>query len=230
MIPTAAKRQFKDAIYEQVARLGKAVSSPNRLELLDLLCQRERSVEALADEAEISVANASQHLKVLRAARLVESRKDGLYVTYRIAGTAVGEFFRAMRMLAENQLAEVEQITQRFLKGRKGLTPVDREALVKRVHKGEVIVLDVRPSEEYRAGHIAGAISIPLKELERRLAELPRNQDIVAYCRGPYCVFSDQAVELLRHNGFKAVRLEDGVVDWRARGFCIAFGTGPPGG
>jgi rhodanese-related sulfurtransferase len=224
MISFEAKRQFKDAIYEQVARIGKAVSSSKRLELLDLLCQADRSVEALADEAQISVANASQHLKVLRAARLVESTKDGLYVTYRVADGVVGEFFRAMRILAQNQLAEVEQITHRFLKGRKGLAPTDRKTLVKRVRKGEVIVLDVRPLEEYRAGHIPGAISIPVRELERRLSELPRNQEIVAYCRGPYCVFSDQAVELLRNKGFEAVRLEDGILDWRAQGFRIAVG------
>ena len=212
---------FKDAIYEQFSRIGKAVSSPKRLELLDLLCQGERTVEVLADEAGISVANASQHLQVLRAARLVDSSKEGLYVTYRIADPAVGEFVRSIRVLAENQLAEVEQLSRRFFQGKRGLDPVDRNALIKRARNGEVIVLDVRPEEEYRAGHIPGAISIPVKELKRRLSELPKDQEIVAYCRGPYCVMSDQAVEILHSKGYQATRLDEGVLDWRARGLPI---------
>lgn len=215
-------RIFKDAIYEQFARIGKAVSSPKRLELLDLLCQAERSVEVLAKEAGLTVANASQHLQVLRAARLVDAEKEGLFVTYRLADQAVGEFFRAMRVLAESSLAEVEQIKRRFLKGREGMEPVDRDALLKRAREGAVAVLDVRPVEEYRAGHIPGAISIPLKELECHLFELPRDQEIVAYCRGPYCVLAVQAVEMLRAKGFNAVRLEEGIQDWRAMGFSVA--------
>ena len=211
-------------MYEQFSRVGKAVSSAKRLELLDLLCQGERTVEALAVEAELSIANTSQHLQVLRAARLVEGSKEGLYVTYRIADPAVGEFVRSIRVLAEKQLAEVERISRRFFERRRDLEPIDRDALVKRVRKGEVIVLDVRPAEEYRAGHIPGALSIPIHELKRRLSELPKFQDIVAYCRGPYCVFSDQAVELLRAKGFQAVRLDEGILDWRARGLPVAVG------
>jgi rhodanese-related sulfurtransferase/DNA-binding transcriptional ArsR family regulator len=218
------KRQFKDAIYEQFARIGKALSSPKRLELLDLLCQGERTVEALAAQAGLSVANASQHLQVLRGGRLVDFFKQGLYVTYRIADPAVAEFVRSVRVLAENQLAEVEQISRRFFQGNRGLEPIARDALVKRVRKGEVIVLDVRPVEEYRAAHIPGAISIPIQELKRRLSELPKGQEIVAYCRGPYCVFSDQAVELLHAKGFQASRLDEGILDWRARGLRIAVG------
>lgn len=217
-------RRFKDSIYEQFARIGKAVSSPKRLELLDLLCQGKRTVEVLARETGMSVANTSQHLQVLRAARLVEADKEGLFVTYRLAGQTVCDFFFSMRVLAETRLAEVEQITRRFLEGREGMAPVDREELRERVMEGAVTVLDVRPVEEYRAGHIPGAVSMPLKELEDHLAELPREQEIVAYCRGPYCVLAVQAVELLRAKGFKAVRFEDGVQDWRSRGFPVAEG------
>jgi rhodanese-related sulfurtransferase len=217
-------RIFKDAIYEQFARIGKAVSSPKRLEILDLLCQGERTVDVLAKESGLTVANASQHLQVLRASRLVETEKVGQFVTYRLAGEAVCEFFRAMRILAESRLAEVEQINRRFLEGREGMEPVDRDVLLKRVREGAVTVLDVRPEEEYRAGHIPGAISIPLKEMERRLSDLPRDQEIVAYCRGPYCVLAIEAVEMLRGKGFDAVRLEEGVQDWRAMGFPIAVG------
>jgi len=215
-------RAFKDAIYEQFARIGKAVSSPKRLELFDILCQGPRTVEVLAKETGLTVANASQHLQVLRAARLVETEKEGLFVIYRLADQAVCEFFLAMRVLAESRLAEVEQIKRQFLEGRAGMEPVDREALLELVRKGAVTVLDVRPTEEYNAGHIAGAISLPLKELEQHLSDLPRNQEIVAYCRGPYCVLSIQAVEMLRAKGFKAVRIEEGIQDFRALGFPIA--------
>ena len=215
-------RAFKDAIYEQFARIGKAVSSPKRLELLDLLCQGPRTVEVLAKESGLAIANASQHLQVLRAARLVETEKEGLYVMYRLADQTVCEFFRAMRGLAESRLAEVEQIKRRFLEGREGMEPVDRDELLELVREEAVTVLDVRPVEEYNAGHIPGALSIPLKELKLHLAELPRDQEIVAYCRGPYCVLSVQAVEMLRAQGFNAVRLEEGIQDFRAMGFPIA--------
>ena len=217
-------RLFKDAIYEQFARIGKAVSSPKRLELLDLLCQGPRTVEVLAKESGLTVANASQHLQVLRTTRLVEAEKEGLFVIYRLADQTVCEFFRAMRVLAESRLAEVEQIKRRFLEGREGMEPVDRDALLELVRERAVTVLDVRPVEEYNAGHIPGALSIPLKELELHLTQLPRNQEIVAYCRGPYCVLSIQAVEMLRTKGFQAVRLEEGIQDLRAMGFPIAVG------
>lgn len=216
-------RAFKDAIYEQFARIGKAVSSPRRLELLDLLCQGPRTVEALAKESGLTAANASQHLQVLRSSRLVETEKEGLYVTYRLADPAVCEFFRAMRVLAESRLAEVEQIKRQFLEGREGMEPVAREALLKLVRQGAVTVLDVRPADEFKAGHLAGALSVPLKELKLRLSELPRGQEIVAYCRGPYCVLSVEAVGLLRAEGFQAIRIEEGIQDFRAMGFPIVM-------
>ncbi len=219
-------RSFKDAIYQQFARIGKATASPRRLELLDLLCQGPRTVEALARQAGQSLANTSQHLQILRAARLVAAQKSGLYVTYRLADGEVCEFFQALRRLAESRLAEVERVTRDFLEARGAMEPVDSSALIERLCQGQVTVLDVRPREEYRAGHIPGAISVPLPELERRLAELPRDREIVAYCRGPYCVLAVEAVATLQSHGFNAVRLEDGVPDWRARGFAVAVGNG----
>ena len=218
-------RAFKDAIYDQFARIGKAVSSPKRLELLDLLCQGPRTVEVLAKESSLTLANASQHLQVLRSARLVETEKQGLFVTYRLADPAVCEFFRTMRVLAESRLAEIDQIKRQFLAGREGMEPVDRKELLARVRQGAVTVLDVRPVEEFKAGHIAGALSIPLKELTLHLSDLPRGQEIVAYCRGPYCVLSVEAVEILRAAGFQAIRIEEGIQDFRTLGFSIAVGN-----
>jgi rhodanese-related sulfurtransferase len=216
-----AHRRYKDAIYEQFSRLGKAVSAPKRLELLDLLCQGPRTVEALAGQAGLSVANASQHLKVLRAARLVDAEKKGLYVEYRLADDQVCDFFVALRGLAEARLAEVEQTTREYLEGRGAMEAVEGEELLRRVKDGEVTVLDVRPSEEYRAGHIPGALSIPVGELKARLEELSKDREVVAYCRGPYCVMAIEAVELLRKEGFEAHRMEQGVADWRARGWDV---------
>ena len=220
-----SNRAYKDAIYEQLGRIGKAISSPRRLELLDLLCQAPRTVEALAKEADLSLANASQHLQVLRAARLVDADKKGLFVTYRLADESVCDFYRALRVLAESRLAEIERITRDYLEDRATMEAVDREVLLERARRGEVLVLDVRPAEEYAAGHIPGALSIPLKELEDRLEGLPRDQEIVAYCRGPYCMLAVEAVERLRAHGFRAARLDESVSDWRARGHEIETGA-----
>src|SRR5215813_2646052 len=214
-------RRFKDAIYEQVARIGKAVSAPKRLELLDLLCQGPRTVEALAVQAGISLANASQHLQVLRATRLVEAEKKGLRVEYRLADDEVCRFFHALRGLAETRLAEIDQVTDQYFESRGAMEAVKGDELLRRVRDGEVTVLDVRPSEEYRAGHIPGALSIPVGELKARLKELPKEREIVAYCRGPYCVMALEAVELLRRRGFEAHRMEEGVVEWRVRGWRL---------
>ena len=220
------KREFKDAIYEQLARIGKAAASPKRLELLDLLGQGPRSVEALAEETGQSVANVSQHLQVLRAARLVDAKKEGLYVNYRLADEGVAKFFLAVRELAESRTDEIAQVTRTFFDERDALEPVDRNALIERVQSGEVTVLDVRPAEEFHAGHIPGAVSIPVADLKRRLASLPKYREVVAYCRGPYCVFAVDAVKVLRENGFKAVRMDEGVLEWKARGLPVEVTPG----
>ena len=217
-------RQFKDDIYEEFSRLGKAVSSPKRLELLDLICQGEKTVATLARETGLTFANTSQHLQTLKAARLIEAEKDGIYVKHRLADEMVCEFFRSMRVLAENRLAEVDMIKRRFLEDREGMEPVNRDDLLKRVIEGGVTVLDVRPADEYRTGHIPGALSVPLGHLKELLSKLPKNQDIVAYCRGPYCVLAVQAVEMLRKKGFNAIRLEESVQDWRAMGLPVEIG------
>jgi rhodanese-related sulfurtransferase/DNA-binding transcriptional ArsR family regulator len=217
-------RAFKDAVYDQLARIGKATAAPKRLELLDLLSQGPRTVESLAEQAALTVANASQHLQVLRAANLVVGDKRGLHVEYRLADPEIAGYLRALRLLAGRRLAEVERLTRDFLAARDAPEPVDGAELARRVRAGEVTLVDVRPAEEYRAGHIAGALSIPLPELARRTAELPRRRAVVAYCRGPYCVMALDAVDLLRARGFRADRLEDSVIDWRARGGRVATG------
>ncbi len=223
----SAHRLFKDTVYEQLARIGKATSAPKRLELLDLLCQGPRTVEVLARETSVTVANASQHLQVLRSARLVEAEKRGQFVEYRLADEQVCDFFLTLRGLAESRLAEVEQVTRAYFSERGAMEPVASEELLRRVKNGEVTVLDVRPGDEYRAGHIPGALSVPVAELKARLKEVPKGREVVAYCRGPYCVMSLDAVQLLRAKGFKAHRLETGVADWRARGWRVARGAVP---
>ena len=184
-------------------------------------------MDALAREAGLTLANTSQHLKVLRQARLVEAQRQGVFVTYRVADDSVEEFYRALRSLAESRLAEVQQIAREFAERRQELEPVDRAQLARRVRAGEVTVLDVRPREEYRAGHIHGALSVPLETLKKRLASLPRGREIVAYCRGPYCVLAPEAVRLLRARGYSARVLADGVAEWRARGLPVVSGEAP---
>lgn len=219
-------RRFKDAVYEQFARVGKAMASPRRLELLDLLGQGPRTVDELARQAGQSLANTSHHLQVLRAARMVDAEREGLFVTYRLADQRVGTFFGALRGLAESRLAEVEQVREEFLESRGAMEPIERAVLLDRVSRGEVTVLDVRPREEYLAGHIPGAVSVPLEELDRYLDQLPRDRQVVAYCRGRYCVLALDAVEVLNDRGFTAARLEDGVAEWRAAGLELARGAG----
>lgn len=219
---------LKGAVYEQVARIGRAVCSPQRLEILAVLSQSPRHVESLAEETRLTVANASRHLQILKAARLVETERRGNRILYRLADASVDGFLRAYIGLAESRLAEIGDIVRRFHEGREDLQPVDREGLLKAVRKGEVLVLDVRPREEYEAGHIRGAVSMPLKELERRLTGLSKSRSIAAYCRGPYCIFAVKAAETLRRKGFDAVVLKESVQDWKAMGYPVETGAGKP--
>jgi rhodanese-related sulfurtransferase len=214
----------KEGLNEQFARLGKAVASPKRIELLDLLCQGERSVEGLAGATRMGLTNTSAHLQVLRRARLVETRREGVKIFYRVADDAVCRFYIALRDLGRARLAEVEQIVRDYFDAPDELEPVSREALLERVHRGEAAVIDVRPAEEYAAGHVPGAVSIPLAELRQRLGELPAGVEIVAYCRGPYCVLAPEALTVLRASGFPARRLEDGFPEWRLAGMPVEVG------
>ncbi len=207
-------RRIKDILYEQVARIGKAACSPKRLELIELLCQGEKTVDTLAREASISMKLASAHLRELRGARLVETEKQGKNVIYRIANRAVAEFWVAIRSLAEDRLVELRMAIQEMAHAPGELAPQDRDSLVKMARKGEVVVLDVRPAEEYLAAHLPFARSIPLDELKLRLSELPKDKTVVAYCRGPYCLMARDAVELLRQKGYDAMRLPEGVAEW----------------
>jgi rhodanese-related sulfurtransferase len=212
--PTEAKHTLN----EQFARVAKAVAHPKRIELVDLLAQGERPVDSLAEATAMGVSNTSAHLQVLRRARLVDTRRDGTQVFYRLAGDEVAGFLGALRSVAAAQLAEVGEVTRDYFEARDALEPVSRDDLLHRAGQGDVVVVDVRPRVEYRAGHIPGAASIPLHELTDRLDELPADAEVVAYCRGPYCVLAVEAVALLRERGLRARRLEDGLPQWKAAG------------
>ncbi|KAA0118735.1 metalloregulator ArsR/SmtB family transcription factor [Mycolicibacterium sp. P9-22] len=210
----AAKRDFKDRLYAEFARIGKSLASPHRLEILEVLAQGERTVESVASETALSVANASRHLQQLRQAQLVLTRREGLFVHYRLTGPEVIALVLAVRHTAEQHLAEVDRVVDDFFGDRDDFEPVTPEELARRMANGEVVVLDVRPEQEYAAGHIAGAHSVPVSDISARLAELPREKEYVAYCRGPYCVYADEAVAVLRANGLKAQRLTEGYPEW----------------
>jgi rhodanese-related sulfurtransferase len=215
-------RAAKTALFDAFARAAKALASGRRIELLDVLANGERTVEALAGEVGLTVANTSQHLQILRQAGLVASRREGTSVHYRLAGPEVFELWRTLRTLAASRLAEVERLTTAYLGARDELEPVTREELARRLQDGDnLVVLDVRPAAEYAAGHLPGAVSIPVAELRRRLAELPADREVVAYCRGPYCAFAHEAVVLLREAGVSARRLEDGLPEWQAAGLAV---------
>lgn len=218
----------KVRIYEQFARIGKALAAPARLELLDLLVQGERSVDALARETQLSVANASQHLQVLLAARLVDTRRDAQRIYYRIAASQVLDLWLAVRRTAEAQLAEMPGVAREYLGDPDDFQPIDREELARRLDAGTVVLIDVRPVEEFEQGHIAGAVSVPITEIKSWARDhAPRRKQIVAYCRGPYCVYARQAVAELRRQGRRAVHLGDGVAEWRTAGHRVTTGGAP---
>src|SRR5438093_8192697 len=220
-----AHRDFKNRLYGQLARLGKALSSPARLEILDLLAQGERSVDSLATEMDLSLANTSQHLQVLRQAALVDSRKEGLFVYYRLVDPDVFELSKVIRSVAERRLADLERLVREHFGDRSEADSVQMDELLKRARSKQVVILDTRPASEYVAGHIAGAISVPVDDLHRRLKELSKGKEYVAYCRGPYCVYADRAVEILRANGRRARRLIEGFPEWRAAGLPLIDGV-----
>lgn len=217
-------RDFKNRLYGQLARLGKATSSPHRLEILELLAQGERSVDSLATEMGLSLANTSQHLQALSHATLVDRRKDGLFVHYRLADPGVFELSRAIRTVAERRLAEFERIVREHFGDRTDVEPVHVDELLERARSENVVIVDTRPANEYVAGHIPGAISVPVGDLRKRLRNLPKDQEYVAYCRGPYCVYADDAVALLRSEGRRARRFWEGFPEWRAAGLPVQTG------
>jgi rhodanese-related sulfurtransferase/DNA-binding transcriptional ArsR family regulator len=214
-------REFKDALYAQFARIGHALASPKRIELLDLLGQGEKTVEALADQVATPIKNTSAHLRVLRQARLVETRRDGTYVYYRLADDDVFRLLKALEALGHSRLADVQHVVRLYLDGRDQLEPVTFKELRQLMRDGDVTILDVRPTDEYEAGHIPGALSVPVPELKRRLQEIPKNREVIAYCRGRYCVYSLEAITLLRKHGYNARRAHEGLADWRAAGLPV---------
>ncbi len=218
-------REAKDALYAQFSRLGKAVANPKRIELLELLAQTERSVDQLAAASGMDFANTSAQLQVLSRARLVEGRRQGQRVIYRLADERVVGFLASLRELSRARLAEVEQVARDYFQARDDMEPLGAAELMKRLHDRKTLVIDVRPAEEYEAGHIPGALSVPLAELKTRIPELSRVSEIVAYCRGPYCVLAPQAIEVLRRAGLRARRLEEGFPEWRLAGLPVEAGV-----
>ena len=227
MIVMDQDRALKDVLYDQVARLARAAGSPKRLELIELLCQSEKSVDTLAQQAQISVKLASAHLKHLKAARLVDTRRDGKYVFYRLADEAVARLWVDLRQLAEERMLELQLGLRELAMAGGGLERLDRQTVLQKARRGEIVVIDVRPEDEYQAGHLPYARSLPLTELRRHLDQLPRNLPVVAYCRGPFCVMAGKAVALLRKKGYRAWRLEDGVAEWRRNGLPVEQQSGP---
>jgi len=215
-------REFKNQLYHQLARVSRALANPHRLELVDLLAQSERTVDDLGRLSGMTVANTSQHLKALRAALLVTVRRQGSFSFYRLSNEGVVRVWQAIRRLGQSQFAEIDRLLEAFVSGRERFESVSSAQLLERIRRNEVLVLDVRPVVEYRAGHIAGARSLPVHELGRRVREVPKRRDIVAYCRGPFCVYADEAVLKLRRRGYRARRLDVGFPDWKAAGLPIA--------
>jgi rhodanese-related sulfurtransferase/DNA-binding transcriptional ArsR family regulator len=225
MSKSASHREFKDHLYGQYAVIGKAIANPRRLEIIELLAQSERTVESLAEETATSLANVSQHLQSMRQAHLLDSRKQGLNVFYRLADPNVFELAIAIRKVAEQRLAELDRLVRDHFSDRSESQPVPMADLLKLARSGKAVILDTRPANEYLAGHIPGAISVPVEEFRQHLKKLPKDKEYVAYCRGPYCIYADQAIEMLQAKGRKAKRLEEGFPEWRAAGFPVAVGA-----
>lgn len=216
-----SRNSFKHDLFSEFARIGKALGNANRLALLEFVAQGARSVDELAKISGLSMANASQHLRELRQAGLVTARKQGLRVYYELSGDDVVELLDIVRRVADHRIAEVRKLVGAYLTAKDGFEPIAAKELLGRVRKGLVTVLDVRPSQEYQAGHLPGAVNIPLSELEGRLNKLPKSREVIAYCRGPYCVLAFEAVNMLRERGFKARRLEAGLPEWRTKGLPV---------
>lgn len=220
------KRTFKNKVYTELAGIVKAMANPHRLEILELLAQGEYSVEDIADQTDLSIANASQHLQVLKRVQLMETRKEGTYVYYHLADQNVYKAWISLRDLGMNRISEIDRIIQRFRESKQALESLSSRELAERMRNKDVTVIDVRPEHEYREGHIAGALNVPVQELKRELKNLSEEKEIVAYCRGPFCVYADEAVELLKKEGFTAKRLEEGYPDWMLEGLPVQHKKG----
>lgn len=214
-------REFKDLVFEQFAKIAQAFSAPKRLEIIDVLAQGERDVDSLSQQVAMTVANTSRHLQILKQARLVESHREGVRIIYRLADDDVLRCWMSLQSLAENRSSEIRETARLFFERRDTLEPITREELLTRTKNEDVIILDVRPAVEYQNGHIPGAVSIPLAELKNRLTEIPPANGVVAYCRGPYCVLSAEAMAILRNAGFQAVRLKEGFPEWKEAGLPV---------
>jgi len=215
------KREFKDKVYSELARITRSMANPHRLEIIELLAQGEFSVEQIADQTSLSIANASQHLQVLKVAQLVEINRQGNFIYYRLSNSNVFKAWKALRELGVERIAAIEKVVKEFRKSKFDFETVTIDGLIERLDSGKVTILDVRPESEYKQGHIAHAISIPIDELSKRLKELPKRTEIIAYCRGPFCVYADEAVNILTKAGYKATRLEEGFPDWKLQDLPI---------
>jgi rhodanese-related sulfurtransferase len=215
------KREFKDKVYQELAKITKALSNPHRLEIIELLAQGECSVEQIATQTNLSIANTSQHLQLLRTSQIVEINRQGNFIYYRLANVNVFKAWKALRELGVERISSIEKIMKDFKQVKFSLESVTIQELITKLEKGRVTILDVRPESEYRKGHIANAVSIPIEQLAKRWNEIPKRNEIITYCRGPFCVFADEAVALLTKKGYKAIRLEEGYPDWQLEGLPI---------
>ena len=214
-------REFKDLIFEQFANIATAFASPKRLEIIDNLLQGEKDVATLSKQISASIANTSRHLQILKNSRLVNNRREGKRIYYRIADDRVFNCWKGLQLLAESRVAEIREVLKNFLEERKAMKTISKDELWSRVQSNDVVVIDVRPLEEFISGHIPGAISIPLAELKDRLNEIPNDKEIVAYCRGPYCVLSPEAIKILKNEGYEALRLEESLPEWKHAGLPV---------